>query len=122
MPVRIVEINDITGWDTTSHTKGHVIVIDDILGLFLLAILMPMISGGQLPSAGELSLLAAKIFGFFGIALVTGKFLVPRLGRLSMKSRYVEIEFSIALIVALILAKCALLPCRSTNAKIFMKV
>jgi Kef-type K+ transport system membrane component KefB len=77
-------------------------VIDDILGLFLLAMLTPMISGGGLPSAGELGLLAAKVFGFFAAAIVTGQFLMPHIGRLSRKSRYVEIEFSIALIVALI--------------------
>jgi len=76
-------------------------VIDDILGLFLLAMLTPMIAGGGLPSAGELSLLAAKVFGFFGIAIVTGKFLIPRMGRLARKSKYVEIEFSVAVIVAL---------------------
>jgi len=77
-------------------------VIDDILGLFLLAILTPMISGGGLPSAGEFGLLAAKLIGFFGLAIVAGKFLIPQIGRLSRKSRYVEIEFSVALIVALI--------------------
>lgn len=76
-------------------------VIDDILGLFLLAILTPMISGGGLPSAGELGLLAVKVLGFFGIAIIAGKFLMPHIGRLSRKSRYVEIEFSIALIIAL---------------------
>ncbi len=76
-------------------------VIDDILGLFLLAILTPMISDGGLPTAGELGLLAIKILGFFGIAIVTGKVLMPHVGRLSRKSKYVEIEFSVALIVAL---------------------
>jgi len=76
-------------------------VIDDIVGLFLLAILTPMISGGGLPSAGDLGWLAAKVLGFFGIAVVTGKFLMPHIGRLSRKSRYVEIDFSVALIVAL---------------------
>ncbi|MFC2004781.1 cation:proton antiporter [Chloroflexota bacterium] len=76
-------------------------VIDDVLALFLLAILTPMISGGGLPSAGELSLLAAKVVGFFGVAIITGKFLMPLIGRLSLKSRYVEIEFSVALIIAL---------------------
>ncbi len=76
-------------------------VIDDIIGLFLLAILTPMISGGELPAAEELGLLAIKIFGFFAIAIVTGKFLLPYIGRLSQKSRYVEIEFSVALVIAL---------------------
>jgi len=76
-------------------------VIDDILGLFLLAILTPMITGGGLPSAGELGLLAAKLFGFFGIAIVVGQFLIPRIGRLVRRSKYVEIEFSVALMTAL---------------------
>ncbi len=76
-------------------------VIDDILGLFLLAILTPMITGGGLPLASELGLLAAKVFGFFGIAIVVGQFLIPRIGRLARRSKYVEIEFSVALIIAL---------------------
>lgn len=77
-------------------------VIDDVIGLFLLAVLIPMISGGEPPSAGEVGLLAAKVLGFFMLAIAAGKFLIPRIGRLSQKSRYVEIEFSVALIVALI--------------------
>jgi len=48
---------------------GHIIIgaaiVDDILGLFILAILTTMLSEGGAPSIGELGLLAAKIIGFF---------------------------------------------------------
>ena len=88
------------------HTKlGHTImnaaITDDILGLILLSVLTTMMVGGGTPSAGELGLLIAKVVGFFVIALAIGQFLMPRLGKRLHQLKSKEIEFSIALVIAL---------------------
>jgi len=88
------------------HTKlGHTImnaaIMDDILGLILLTVLTTMIVAGGAPSAGEFGLLIAKVVGFFVLALAIGQFLMPYLGRRLHKLKSKEIEFTIALAIAL---------------------
>jgi Kef-type K+ transport system membrane component KefB len=56
-------------------------VIDDVLGLIVLAIVSALASGGEL-SAGLVLVLAAKSFGFLGGALVLGTFLAKPISRL----------------------------------------
>ncbi|MFC2047517.1 cation:proton antiporter [Chloroflexota bacterium] len=77
-------------------------IIDDVLGLFLLAILTTMLAEGGAPSAGELGIMALKVIGFFLFVFVTGKYLIPRLGHASKLSKFEEIEFSIAMVIALV--------------------
>ena len=89
------------------RTLMNAAIADDILGLFILAILITMLSEGGAPSIGELGLLAAKIIGFFLFVFVAGKFLIPRLGRASRLSQFEEIEFSVAIVIALIFGVAA---------------
>ncbi len=84
------------------RTLMNAAIIDDVLGLFLLAILTTILAKGGVPSAGELGILALKIIGFFVFVFVAGKYLIPRLGRIYTLSRFEEIEFSIAMVIALI--------------------
>ncbi len=94
------------------HTKlGHTIIsaaiMDDIIGLILLAVLTAMMVGGGAPSAGEFALLVAKVAGFFVLALIIGRLIMPHLGRRLHQLKSKEIEFSIALIIALFLGVAA---------------
>ncbi len=59
-------------------------VIDDVLGLIVLAIVSALASGGAL-SAGLVIELAAKSFGFLGGALLLGTFTAPYISRLFSK-------------------------------------
>lgn len=88
------------------HTKlGHTImnaaIMDEILGLILVTVLTTMIIAGSEPKAGEFGLLIGKVVGFFVLALAIGQFLMPYLGRQLHKLKSKEIEFSIALAIAL---------------------
>ncbi len=89
------------------RTLMNAAIVDDVLGLFLLAILTTMLAEGGVPSIGELGLLAAKIVGFFLFVFAVGKLLMPRLGRMSRLSRFEEIEFSVAMVIALVFGVAA---------------
>jgi len=64
------------------QTIMNAAIVDDVLGLFLLAILSSMLgeSGGF--SAGALGILALKIVGFFIFVFITSRYLIPHLGRI----------------------------------------
>ncbi|MFC1918627.1 cation:proton antiporter [Chloroflexota bacterium] len=76
-------------------------ITDDVLGLILLAILTTMMLKGGVPSAGELALLIAKVAGFFVVVIITGRFLMLPMCRKFHQLKSKEIEFSIAVIIAL---------------------
>jgi len=82
-------------------------IVDDVLGLFLLAILTTILAEGGTPPAGELAILALKIIGFFLFVFIAGKYLMPRLGRISRLSKFEEMEFSIAMVIALVFGVAA---------------
>ena len=82
-------------------------IVDDVLGLFLLAILTTILAEGGTISVGELGILALKIVGFFVFVFVSGKYLIPRIGRIYVLSRFEEIEFSVAMIIALLFGVAA---------------
>jgi Kef-type K+ transport system membrane component KefB len=84
------------------RTVMNAAIVDDVLGLFLLAILTTIIAEGGIPSTGELGILALKIIGFFVFVFIAGKFIIPRLGHITILSRFEEIEFSLAIVIALI--------------------
>ncbi|MFC1949607.1 cation:proton antiporter [Chloroflexota bacterium] len=89
------------------RTLMNAAIVDDVLGLFLLAILTSMIASGGTPSAGEMLVLALKIIGFFVFVFLSGKYLIHRIGRMSRLSQFEEIEFSIAIIIALVFGVAA---------------
>ena len=89
------------------YTIMSAAIIDDIIGLFLLAVLASLVVQGGSPSGGEIVLLAAKIVGFFAVALIIGLFVMPQMARVFDKLKSREIEFSIFLIIALALGVIA---------------
>ena len=82
-------------------------VIDDIIGLGLLAILVSILEMGRMPSGGELAILAVKILGFFVFAIIVGRFMIPRIGARLHRVKMAEVGFSVALAIALIFAVAA---------------
>jgi Kef-type K+ transport system membrane component KefB len=89
------------------HTIISAAVIDDIIGLGLLAILVSILEIGSMPSGLELAILAVKILGFFVFAIIVGRFMIPRIGTRLRSVKTAEVEFSIALAIALIFAVAA---------------
>lgn len=89
------------------HTIISAAVIDDIIGLGLLAILVSILEIGSMPSGLELAILAAKILGFFVFAIIVGRFMIPRIGTRLHRVKTAEVEFSVALAIALIFAVAA---------------
>jgi len=85
-------------------TAGKMIVsaaiVDDILGLLLLAVLTAVIRTGEMPQWNGLLQLAAKILLFLVIVTAIGLLLLPRLERVIGKSVIEEFEFSALLAVA----------------------
>ncbi len=79
-------------------------VIDDIIGLGLLAILVSILEIGRMPSGGELAIMAVKILGFFLFAILAGRFIIPRIGARLHLVKTAEVEFSVALAIALTFA------------------
>lgn len=79
-------------------------VIDDIVGLGLLAVLVSILESGSTPSGVQLALLGAKILGFFLSAILIGKFVMPRIGARLRRVKATELQFTVALAIALIFA------------------
>lgn len=75
-------------------------IADDILGLMLLAVLTSLMTGGALSAMG-LVILVVKVVGFFAVALVVGKFLMPHLDKVWHRFKSKEMEFSVTLVIAL---------------------
>ena len=85
-------------------TAGKMIVsaaiVDDILGLLLLAVLTAMIRTGEMPDISGLLWLAGQILLFMVIVTAIGLYILPRLERVFHHSMSEEFEFSILLVVA----------------------
>jgi Kef-type K+ transport system membrane component KefB len=76
-------------------------VIDDVLGLLLLAILLAVIQTGNVPDLGSFVLLLAKIFGFFALTVALGAHVYPRVSRGLKTMQATALEFSALSAVAL---------------------
>ncbi|NNC77370.1 MAG: cation:proton antiporter [Woeseiaceae bacterium] len=82
---------------------------DDLISLFLLAIVIAAMSGGNI---GEISFasiapLVGKVLFFFAVTIPTGFFLFPIVGRYFKYLRFPEVDFSMLLIAALAYATFA---------------
>jgi len=86
------------------HTIISAAVIDDIVGLGLLAVLVSILESGSTPSGVQIALLSAKILGFFLAAILIGKFVIPRIGARLHRVKTTELQFTVALAIALIFA------------------
>lgn len=85
---------------------GQVIVgaalIDDVIGLLLLAILTGMIGTGHTSvNVVFIAKLIAKILLFFGVSTLLGIYIFPRIGRHFRFLRTDEVDFTVLLLVAL---------------------
>ena len=76
-------------------------LFDDILGLFLLALLSSVIASGALPDAGEFVILLAKVTVFFLVTGLLGVHVYPRISREIHRRQAAQIEFGALVIVAL---------------------
>ena len=76
-------------------------VIDDVIGLFLLALLLAVIDTGEVPGLIEFLWILAKVFCFFSITLVLGAKVYPRVSRGVKALQAAAFEFSALALVAL---------------------
>jgi Kef-type K+ transport system membrane component KefB len=87
--------------------EGQVIlgaaVIDDILGLVILAVVLGLGAGGELSVSG-VAATAATAFGFLAVTLLLGTWIVPRLFRLTTRFELPGSPAILALILAFGLA------------------
>ena len=76
-------------------------LFDDILGLFLLALLSSVIASGALPGAYEFIILLAKVIAFFVVTGLLGVHVYPQISKEIHRRQAAEIEFGALVIVAL---------------------
>jgi len=76
-------------------------IVDDVLSLLLLALLTAVLQTGSVPNAGALLLLAGKVGSFFALAVPSGLYLFPWLGRRVAALRADEFEFSFLVLAGL---------------------
>ncbi len=88
------------------HTRvGETVVaaaiIDDVLGLFLLAVLLAVIETNQIPDLVSLGVLLAKVLAFFAITVALGAHVYPRVSRRLKAMQAAALELSALAGVAL---------------------
>jgi Kef-type K+ transport system membrane component KefB len=81
-------------------------VIDDVMGLLVLAVISGMMGGGgaQAGTGAQIALVTAKALGFLVSALFLGRWLAPKLFRLASKLRGRGVVFTSALLTCFVLA------------------
>ena len=76
-------------------------LFDDILGLFLLALLSSVVASGELPNAFAFAILLAKVITFFVVTGLLGVHVYPRISKQIYRRQAAEIEFGALVLVAL---------------------
>lgn len=76
-------------------------IIDDVIGLILLAIVLAMIRTGNLPSVAEFAWMLGKIGAFFGVTVALGAHVYPHVSRHLRAMQAASFEFSVLCGVAL---------------------
>ncbi len=76
-------------------------IVDDILGLFLLAILTTMLQTGHIPDLTVFLVLLGKVGIFFGITVSLGIHVYPTINRNLKSLKMASVEFSVLMLVAL---------------------
>ena len=87
------------------YTLMSAAIIDDVCALILLSILTALMAGGV--TAGGFAILIVKVAIFLLVAYVIGKYIMPSIGKKLHRLKSNEMEFSIALIIALFLGVAA---------------
>ncbi|HEX9290171.1 MAG TPA: cation:proton antiporter [Anaeromyxobacteraceae bacterium] len=95
-----------------STAEGQIIlgaaVIDDVMGLLVLAVIVGMVGGGGASGTGlQIAVVTLKAIGFLVGALISGRMLAPRLFRLAARLRGRGVVFTSALITCFVLAWAA---------------
>ena len=108
VPVAIKVLMDL-GWLQTE--TGRIIVaaavIDDVLSLVLLAVLTSLMSSSEALSLQSIALIGGRVAVFFAGAWLLGRYLLPTLGRLAARISVAYSEFSVVIILGLLLAVLA---------------
>jgi Kef-type K+ transport system membrane component KefB len=92
-----------------STPEGQIIlgaaVIDDVMGLLVLAVIAGLVGGGAGTGTGaQIAIVTAKALGFLVGALALGRLLAPRLFRLAARLRGKGVVFTSALLTCFVLA------------------
>lgn len=89
------------------HTVVYAAIFDDVIGLFLLAVLTAVIETGHIPDITSFALLLLKIGMFFAVVIGLGVHVYPRVSRRLQALQTASAEFSILMAVALCYALLA---------------
>jgi Kef-type K+ transport system membrane component KefB len=92
--------------DTESQVVLGAAVIDDIIGLIILAIVSKLVSGAELTPAG-VAVTTLTAFGFVAVALIVGRFVVPPLFRLLSRVSAEQTVAIMGLVIAFLVAVLA---------------
>jgi Kef-type K+ transport system membrane component KefB len=76
-------------------------VFDDIIGLFLLAVLVSLIETGNVPDLTTFSILLVKVVAFFAVTIALGAHVYPRVSRGAKALQAASMELSALAAVAL---------------------
>lgn len=82
-------------------------IIDDILSLGLLAALTSLLRSGELPDLIGVGKLIGEVGVFFAVTMLTGRLVVPRIGRIISNLKTTDQEFSSLIVAALAFAALA---------------
>lgn len=82
-------------------------IFDDVIGLFLLAILLAVMEAGHVPSLIEFIFLIAKVIAFFGVTIGLGVRVYPAVQKRVRALDLAAMEFSVLVLVALFYAVLA---------------
>ena len=82
-------------------------VIDDVMGLLVLAVMVGLLGGSKVGTAATAAIVTAKAVAFIGGALLLGRWLAPRLFRVTARLRGRGVVFTAALVTAFVLALVA---------------
>ena len=88
------------------HTRmGQIIMgaalFDDVIGMFLLAVLLGIIGSGEIPGPAAFGLLLVKVIVFFAVTITLGVKVYPHVSRKLNTIQVTSLEFSAMAIVAL---------------------
>ncbi|MGH0035422.1 MAG: cation:proton antiporter [Myxococcota bacterium] len=108
VPVSVGVLLSLGRLDTpVGRTIVSAAIVDDVLSLLLLALLTAVLQTGSVPDASALLLLAGKVALFFALAVPTGLYLFPWLGRKAAALQGDEFEFSFLILAGLAYAVLA---------------
>ncbi|MCP4317696.1 MAG: cation:proton antiporter [Hyphomicrobiales bacterium] len=76
-------------------------IFDDVIGLFLLALILAVIETGHIPDPTAFAFLLAKVVAFFGVTVALGVHVYPKVSRRMKALQAAAFEFSALAAVAL---------------------